>query len=341
MARMNILIIPDKFKGTLGAGAAAEAIARGWRRARPADSLTLLPMSDGGDGFGEVMSLLLGAEPRTLQTVNAAHRPCTAPWWWEARSRTAIIESARIIGLAMLPPGRFHPFDLDTAGLGAIIPALAAAGARRCLVGIGGSATNDGGFGLARALGWRFLDSRGEPIEQWAGLDRLAGVKAPRRRRWFKQLRVAVDVQNRLLGSRSDPGLWTAEGPPQRGACPRRTLSAPPGSSSPVGSWRATLPGSLAPAPPAASDSVCWPSWGHSSNRAFSCLPAKRRLAASCARLTSSSPAKAASTPRRSWAKAPAKSPANAATSTSPAPVWPALSATPLKPGAPSHKPKR
>ena len=211
-----ILIVPDKFKGTLSAGAAAEAIARGWGKARPQDPLVLLPMSDGGDGFGEVISGLLDAKLQTISAIDAAHRPCAAHWWWEPESRTAIIESAKIIGLAMLPSKEFHPFALDTAGLGAIIPALAAAGAKRCLAGIGGSATNDGGFGLARALGWEFLDRAGRPLEQWTALDKLARLRAPRRRRWFKELRVAVDVQNRLLGPRGATRVYG----PQKGLQP-------------------------------------------------------------------------------------------------------------------------
>ncbi|HXP60561.1 MAG TPA: glycerate kinase [Dongiaceae bacterium] len=212
----SILIVPDKFKGTLSAGAAAEAIARGWRKGRPEDHLTLLPMSDGGDGFGEVMSGLLHAKLYIISAIDAAHRPCATQWWWEPKTRTAIIESAKIVGLAMLPPKRFHPFALDTAGLGAIIPALAAAGAQRCLAGIGGSATNDGGFGLARALGWEFLDGAGCPLEQWTALDRLARLRPPRRRRWFKELRVAVDVENRLLGPRGATRVYG----PQKGLQP-------------------------------------------------------------------------------------------------------------------------
>ena len=79
---LKVLIIPDKFKGTLTAAAAAEAIARGWLRARAGDSLSLLPMSDGGDGFGEVTSVLLKARIQHVKTVDAAHRPCVASWWW-------------------------------------------------------------------------------------------------------------------------------------------------------------------------------------------------------------------------------------------------------------------
>jgi glycerate kinase len=172
-----------------------------------------MPMSDGGDGFGEVTSALVKARIQHVTTVDAAHRPCVARWWWEPRRRIAIVESAAVIGMAMLPPKRFHPFQLDTLGLGAVVHAAVKRGARRCLIGIGGSATNDGGFGLARALGWQFLDCSGESIEQWTGLSRLERIRAPRRRRWFSSLIVATDVQNRLLGARGATRVYG----PQKG----------------------------------------------------------------------------------------------------------------------------
>jgi glycerate 2-kinase len=213
---LRVLIIPDKFKGTLSAPAAAEAIARGWRSARPPDVLEMVPMSDGGDGFGEVTSALLGAKGQRVRTMDAARRPCVAQWWWEARSRTAIIESAAVIGLAMLPPGRFHPFELDTRGLGDVVGAAARKGARRCMMGIGGSATNDGGFGLARALGWQFLDRGGQRIECWTGLRLLERIQVPQRRRWFARCLVATDVQNPLLGRRGASRVYG----PQKGLRP-------------------------------------------------------------------------------------------------------------------------
>src|SRR5436190_8733868 len=112
-------------------------------------------MSDGGEGFGEVMGRFSGAQIQKAKSVDAAHRPCVAEWWWQDKTKTAVIETARVIGLAMLPRKRFHPFELDTFGLGALFKAAARKGARECLVGIGGSATNDAGFGMARARGWR------------------------------------------------------------------------------------------------------------------------------------------------------------------------------------------
>jgi glycerate kinase len=219
---VKILISPDKFKGTLTAGAAAGAIARGWRKVRPRDSLELLPMSDGGDGFGEVMANLLHAKVQSVQTVDAAHRKCIAHWWWEPKTKTAIIESARVIGLAKLPPRKFHPFELDTFGLGAVVRAAAAKGARRCMIGIGGSATNDGGFGLAHALGWRFFDRDNNAIERWTDLHKLARIRPPKYRRWFRELIVAVDVQNPLLGARGATRVFG----PQKGLRPSELREA-------------------------------------------------------------------------------------------------------------------
>jgi glycerate kinase len=211
---LRVLLIPDKFKGTLTASQAANAIAAGWRKVRPTDRLTLLPMSDGGDGFGGIFGGLLGATPRTLQTVDAAYRRVRAQWWFAPSSRTAIVESANVIGLAMLPAGRFHPFELDTFGLGAVLNAAARIGARHCLIGIGGSATNDGGFGMARALGWQFLDERSMPIQRWTELDSLSRIVPPTKPP-LKRMKVvvAVDVQNPLLGPRGASRVYG----PQKG----------------------------------------------------------------------------------------------------------------------------
>ncbi len=198
---MRVLIAPDKFKGTLTAEQAAAAIARGWTRARPGDRVTVLPISDGGDGFGRILGESIGGSAVRTKTVDAARRRMTAQWWWEGKSRTAVIESANIIGLARLPTGRFHPFELDTFGLGKVLLAMARKGARKCYVGIGGSATNDGGFGMAQAIGWRFLDRAGVEIDRWTALDRLAKIERPGNKLPLPRIIVAVDVQNRLLGT--------------------------------------------------------------------------------------------------------------------------------------------
>lgn len=218
---MRILIVPDKFKGTLTAQAAAEAIAHGWIRARPCDSIELLPMSDGGDGFGEVMAKLLGAKPQSTMTVDAAHHRLRAKWWWVGENKTALIESAQVIGLALLPSGKFHPFDLDTFGLGKIFQAAIKRGARKILIGIGGSATNDGGFGLARSLGWKFHDASGDEINSWPDLVNLETVCNPSLSK-IPEVVVAVDVQNPLLGR----GGATRVYGPQKGLRAKDLLSA-------------------------------------------------------------------------------------------------------------------
>jgi glycerate kinase len=195
----RILIVPDKFKGSLSARQAAGAIARGWHRARPGDSINLLPMSDGGDGFGEVLAGLLGAVKRTVTTVDAAHRKLRCAWWWSAGTRTAIVESANVMGMALFPRKKHHPFQLDTFGLEKVLRAAEKAGARRTVIGIGGSATNDGGFGLALALGWRFFGHYGEELEEWWQLIELTEIRAPAAP-LKTPLIAAVDVRNPLLG---------------------------------------------------------------------------------------------------------------------------------------------
>jgi glycerate kinase len=172
-------------------------------------------MSDGGDGFGEVIGRLLGARRIRCRTVDAAHRPVTARWWWHSPTRTAVIESAEVIGLAMLPRGRFHPFELDTQGLAAPIRAAQRLRARRIVVGIGGSATNDGGFGVARGLGWKFFDAGGQEIVEWTRLTGLARVESA----GFPEdceIHVATDVRNPLLGPNGATRIYG----PQKGLRP-------------------------------------------------------------------------------------------------------------------------
>jgi glycerate 2-kinase len=213
---MRVLVIPDKFKGTLTAREAADAIAHGWSRARPHDSVVTQAMSDGGDGFGAVMGELLGAVTLQVNTCDAAHRPCRARWWWHRSSKTAVIESAAVVGLAMLPVGRYHPFELDSRGLAKVITTAIRKGARRILVGLGGSATNDAGFGLARGLGWKFFGPTGELIERWIELEKLESVSPPMLQGPMPEVIGAVDVQNLLLGPKGATRVYG----PQKGLMP-------------------------------------------------------------------------------------------------------------------------
>ena len=213
---LRILIVPDKFKGTLSAPQAAEAIAQGWAGVRPQDRLETLPMSDGGEGFGEILGSHLRARRQTCRTTDAAGRPRTAEWGWQPATGEAVAEAAQVNGLALLPPGLYHPFQLDTFGLGAVLQAARQAGARHLCLGLGGSATNDGGFGLARALGWIFRADDGAVIRRWTGLDRLADATPPPHPPDLPPVVVAVDVANPLLG----PSGATRVYGPQKGLRP-------------------------------------------------------------------------------------------------------------------------
>ena len=195
----RLLIVPDKFKGSLTALQAAESIADGWRAAWPEDTVELLPMSDGGDGFGEVMAAALGLAATPLPVMDAAGRARTVSCWMDADGGQAVIETAQSNGLALLPEGQFHPFDLDTLGVGQLLMQLGQAGVKRCLSGIGGSATNDAGFGMARALGWKFVDGEGREITRWTELAELKIIEKPEPSAW-PRVKVASDVTNPLLG---------------------------------------------------------------------------------------------------------------------------------------------
>lgn len=221
MTSARVLIVPDKFKGTLTAVDACAAMAKGWKSVRANDRLDRLPMSDGGDGFGSVLGRLFQAPLRSVRTVDAARRPIRAHWWWVGGQELAIIEAAQVIGLAMLPPREFHPFQLDTFGLGRVMQAAANVGARKCVIGIGGSATNDGGFGLARALGWKFRDRSGRAFEQWWQLRDLAAVEPPSQPGQM-DITAALDVANPLLGPRGCTRVYG----PQKGIEPEDILHA-------------------------------------------------------------------------------------------------------------------
>jgi len=207
---LSVLIAPDKFKGTLTGTQAAKAIARGWKQTRPKDKLTLLPISDGGDGFGQSLANLIQAKRRVTTSCDSAHKQIHPNWWFKAKSRTAIIESAEIVGLAMLQKKERNPMHLDSKGLGRLISHCSQSGrsrqknAKRAIIGIGGSATNDAGFGMAIELGWKFLNNSGNEITQWVDLCRLKRILPPNSKRQITHLlekvTVAVDVQNPLLG---------------------------------------------------------------------------------------------------------------------------------------------
>lgn len=162
---MRVLICPDKFAGTLTAVEAAQAVAEGWREAAPADELICRPVADGGPGFVEVLHASIGGELVEVDTTDPLGRPVLGAVLLAGdEAGTAYVESAQACGLHLVEPGERDPKTTSSYGLGALIETAVAHGARRVVIGLGGSATNDGGAGLLAALGAVGLDAAGEPL---------------------------------------------------------------------------------------------------------------------------------------------------------------------------------
>jgi glycerate 2-kinase len=210
---VRVLIAPDGFKGTLAAPAAAAAIAAGWRRARPDDVLDLLPMADGGDGLCEVVA---AEQDRwlDLEVVGPLGRPVQARALLR-RDQTAVVASAAACGLELVPASARTPMITTTYGVGQLLLAVVAAGARHVLVGLGGSATVDAGLGALTALGLRLRVEDGSGLKIGGGeIHRLAAIE----RAWVPDLSA---VTFELLADVTTPLSEAAEVfGPQKGATP-------------------------------------------------------------------------------------------------------------------------
>ncbi len=218
-AKFTIAICPNAFKGTLSAADAAACIERGLRAAIPGVRLVEIPFADGGDG---TMQAVVDATRGKLFR-NRVHDPLSrsirAAWGITGDGETAIIELAAASGLAMLKSAERRPLATSSFGTGELIKAAMDRGCKKILVGIGGSATTDGGTGIAGALGVRFLDHRGRDIPQGGGglaaLHRIdTSALDPRVK--ATAIDVACDVQNPLLGRNGAAHVYG----PQKGASP-------------------------------------------------------------------------------------------------------------------------
>jgi len=220
MSHVRILIAPDCFTGTLTAGQAAEAIAEGWRRGAPQDELTLVPLSDGGPGFLDVLSTSLGGDAILVMVSDPLGRPVPASILLveSGDRRTAYIESAQACGLHLLAEGERNPMVTSTYGVGQLIEAAVAEGADRVVVGLGGSGTNDGGAGMLAALGVGDADALAVGGAKLSGLsaDAMHGLAGVRERLQAIDLVLATDVDSPLLGLQGASAVFA----PQKGATP-------------------------------------------------------------------------------------------------------------------------
>ena len=215
--RLRVLLAPDSFKGSLSSVEVTRALAEGWARARPDDELISAPLADGGEGTLEAIAETGGWEWQECPAHAPLGRPLTARWLLSADGTRAAVELAQASGLSRLPEGEpRNPLAATSEGTGEVLEAVLDAGVRRVLLGVGGSATTDGGSGLLHALGaWYRSDVSGGlagPIPSLAAMD-LAAVDA---RLGELEMRVACDVSNPLLGEHGAAAIYA----PQKGAWP-------------------------------------------------------------------------------------------------------------------------
>ena len=219
MRTMKIVIAPQSFKGSVTAMSAAQAIERGVLKASPESVTVLVPVADGGDGTLEVLVDSTGGEIfRNIVTGPLGHA-VEASWGVMGDGETAVVEMARASGLAMVPPRRRNPRTTTTYGTGEIIREALDKGFSRIVVGMGGSATNDAGMGMAIALGAMFLDDQGKPLPKGgSSLARLEMIDVSNLHPRLREVTIigATDVTNPLCGPSGASAIYG----PQKGATP-------------------------------------------------------------------------------------------------------------------------
>jgi glycerate kinase len=214
---MKVVVAPDSFKGSLSATLAARALARGVRKAAPGVKVVEAPIADGGEGTVEAMVAATGGRFVEARVEDPLGRPVKARYGILPGGRTAVIEMAAASGLTLIAREERNPMLTTTFGTGQLILDAAARGAREIIVGIGGSATVDGGTGMARALGVRFLDAEGRELSGGGAiLEKIRRIDTSGLPRRMKNVAftVASDVTNPLAGPRGAAAVYG----PQKGA---------------------------------------------------------------------------------------------------------------------------
>ncbi|SHH90653.1 glycerate kinase family protein [Desulfosporosinus lacus] len=216
---MRIVIAPDSFKGCLNALGVAQAMRKGVQRVYPESIVEMIPMADGGEGTVEAMlSSVPGVEVK-VNTTDPLGRPIEATYGLIDNGLTAIIEMAAASGLTLLSNEEKRPRITSTYGTGLLIQDALERGVNKILLGIGGSATNDGGAGLAVALGVKLLDSQGKQLPPGgAALASLSSIDMSEINPQLSKVKieVACDVQNPLCGPEGASAVYG----PQKGASP-------------------------------------------------------------------------------------------------------------------------
>ncbi|MCS6862267.1 MAG: glycerate kinase [Abditibacteriales bacterium] len=219
---MKIVLAPNAFKGCLSAPQVCDALAEGIRRVLPDADIIKVPVADGGDGTVESLVSATGGQLFTREVTDPLGGRVTARFGVLGDGATAVIEMAEASGLRLVPPEKRNPLITTTFGTGELIRAALEKGCRKLIIGIGGSATNDGGAGMAQALGVRLLDANGNDLPfGGAALARLAridvsGLAGTHRPYESLTVVVACDVDNPLCGDKGASAIYG----PQKGATP-------------------------------------------------------------------------------------------------------------------------
>lgn len=220
---MRIVVAPDSYKGSVSALGVAEAMERGVLKVFPTAEVRKVPIADGGEGTVEALVTATGGKLFTASVRGPLGEPVQAQWGMLGDGRTAVIEMAAASGLPLVPREKRDPRVTTTYGTGELIRAALDAGIRKIIIGIGGSATNDGGAGMAQALGAKFLAPDGTELPPGGGsLRQLQRIDLseldPRLQQ--AEITVACDVDNPLCGTRGASAVFG----PQKGATPEVVL---------------------------------------------------------------------------------------------------------------------
>ena len=214
---MRVVLVPDKFKESLTADEVSNAIAKGIRRVYPEAEIVCFSASDGGDGFLDAITAVRPVQQILCNTLDPLGRSISAPYLWDQEHAIAYIELAKTSGLTLLEPSERNPLLTGTLGCGILIREAIEIGAKKVYVGLGGSATNDGGIGIAAAFGYTFYDAQNQILEPIGGnLSRIARIERPLAHTCFEGVEIFAvnDVTNPLWGR--DGAAYTYA--PQKGA---------------------------------------------------------------------------------------------------------------------------
>ena len=216
---MKVVVAIDSFKGSLSSLEAGEAIKRGVLKAMPDAKVCVRPLADGGEGTVEALALGMGGELKTVEVTGPLGEKVNCFYGILEESKTAIVEMSGAAGITLVPDELRNPLHTTTYGVGEVIKDAIANGCRHFIVGIGGSATNDGGIGMLQALGFGMLDKDGNQVSFGAkGMKEIVTITDDQVIPELKEcsFRIACDVTNPLCGERGCSAVYG----PQKGATP-------------------------------------------------------------------------------------------------------------------------